>query len=550
MESWSYVSEGKGYVSEETISPFNSLGRSKNALLGWDVKTPCTFGNSMLVSSQQGIENQGFGEYIDMMGKQVASNSVGDVLTDSKVCGGKLIDPTIAIAFSGEDESTSRISSSVLDSSSWDSSLIDLKLGNIGDRRDISGSKVSKGASAGLSSSESSTPPKRIRLSGLNSQTSFCQVYGCNKDLSSCKDYHKRHKVCEVHSKTAKVIVNNMEQRFCQQCSRFHLLAEFDDGKRSCRKRLAGHNERRRKPQAGIHSGRAGRMLQSYNDSRFQGTASFICQDILPSGIFNPDKYGTSNWCGHIKVEDVSDYRPLSTVPVTSEHPRSKVHFPRDIGKQFPSFHESGANAVTASVFSLHGSHYQHELGGPDSSSRPFFHNNILGSEDFNNFNTASTIQGFLGTSDSGCALSLLSSQSQNSSSHLSGIPMAHPLDKQGSHTCYNMSQVFGKLVGASSHASTSGVLNKIPSLGMNTMDGSHLSPIMISDGAGNVNFEITDGIFQGSDFSNSKNRLSCEDGPTIGLLQLSSQLQRVEDQRQSMQMEQKNDAFCCLHIT
>lgn len=46
--------------------------------------------------------------------------------------------------------------------------------------------------------------------------------------------------------------------------SRFHLLAEFDDGKRSCRKRLAGHNERRRKPQVGIHSGRAGRFLQPY----------------------------------------------------------------------------------------------------------------------------------------------------------------------------------------------------------------------------------------------------------------------------------------------
>lgn len=30
---------------------------------------------------------------------------------------------------------------------------------------------------------------------------------------------------------------------------RFHLLAEFDDTKRSCRKRLDGHNRRRRKPQ-------------------------------------------------------------------------------------------------------------------------------------------------------------------------------------------------------------------------------------------------------------------------------------------------------------
>lgn len=29
--------------------------------------------------------------------------------------------------------------------------------------------------------------------------------------------------------------------------SRFHELSEFDDSKRSCRRRLAGHNERRRK---------------------------------------------------------------------------------------------------------------------------------------------------------------------------------------------------------------------------------------------------------------------------------------------------------------
>ena len=31
---------------------------------------------------------------------------------------------------------------------------------------------------------------------------------------------------------------------------RFHPLSEFDEGKRSCRRRLAGHNKRRRKTQA------------------------------------------------------------------------------------------------------------------------------------------------------------------------------------------------------------------------------------------------------------------------------------------------------------
>lgn len=34
------------------------------------------------------------------------------------------------------------------------------------------------------------------------------------------------------------------------------MLAEFDEGKRSCRKRLAGHNERRRKPQFNTYLGK------------------------------------------------------------------------------------------------------------------------------------------------------------------------------------------------------------------------------------------------------------------------------------------------------
>ncbi|KAG8089858.1 hypothetical protein GUJ93_ZPchr0011g27945 [Zizania palustris] len=76
-----------------------------------------------------------------------------------------------------------------------------------------------------------------------------CSVDGCQSDLSRCREYHRRHKVCEAHSKTPVVFVGGQEQRFCQQCSRFHMLTEFDEGKRSCRKRLDGHNRRRRKPQ-------------------------------------------------------------------------------------------------------------------------------------------------------------------------------------------------------------------------------------------------------------------------------------------------------------
>lgn len=53
-----------------------------------------------------------------------------------------------------------------------------------------------------------------------NAQNSYCQVEGCKFDLSSAKDYHRKHKVCEAHSKSPKVVVAGLERRFCQQCSR------------------------------------------------------------------------------------------------------------------------------------------------------------------------------------------------------------------------------------------------------------------------------------------------------------------------------------------
>lgn len=97
-------------------------------------------------------------------------------------------------------------------------------------------------------------PSKRVRSGspgsgGGGGNYPMCQVDNCKEDLSAAKDYHRRHKVCEVHSKSGKALVGKQMQRFCQQCSRFHPLSEFDEGKRSCRRRLAGHNRRRRKTQ-------------------------------------------------------------------------------------------------------------------------------------------------------------------------------------------------------------------------------------------------------------------------------------------------------------
>ncbi|KAJ4886567.1 Squamosa promoter-binding-like protein 5 [Raphanus sativus] len=75
----------------------------------------------------------------------------------------------------------------------------------------------------------------------------LCQVDRCTSNLTDAKQYYRRHKVCEVHAKASAATVAGAKRRFCQQCSRFHELPEFDEAKRSCRRRLAGHNERRRK---------------------------------------------------------------------------------------------------------------------------------------------------------------------------------------------------------------------------------------------------------------------------------------------------------------
>lgn len=279
-------------------------------------------------------------------------------------------------------------------------------------------------------------------------------------------------------------------------------------------------------------------------------TTSFICQEFLPSGLLHHGKYGTDDWCKPIKVEDGTDYRPLSTIPVTNGNLHSKSLLPHDIGKHFASFHDNGASTATGSTFCENTSQYTNDVGCPTSSSHSLFQNTPLASEDFNVFNAASTVQGLSTISDSGCALSLLSSHSQKSSSHSSGIPMARPLIMPGSHPHYGMSRVSENFRGIASQDSLSGMSNKFPSSEMNSAEENHLGPILISDSSGAVNFEITDRMFQRSDCLNSDNCHSCENGPTMDLLQLSSQLQRVEHQRQFMQMKQDNDAFCCLRIT
>ncbi|KAG9439167.1 hypothetical protein H6P81_019332 [Aristolochia fimbriata] len=546
MESWSCSSEGKGsMLADEIVSTTDALGRTRRGLAGWDLKTPCSYDTSMLATVRESINNRGYMELglSENVRKSVptstlvgfSGNKTPCGRVESSSCSSHLLNPKTS--FIRDDES----GGSVVDSNSrGDSSLIDLKLGRLADYRDGKIDKSLKDSRDLPSTVVSSVPPKRGRSATLSSQTPFCQVHGCNMDLSSSKDYHKRHKVCEVHSKTAKVIVNGIEQRFCQQCSRFHLLAEFDDGKRSCRKRLAGHNERRRKPQLDTHSGKNGKILASYHGGRYPGTAvpartSFIFPDIFPSGILREVKYENSDLYRHVKLEDEPLYNNQSSVSFLPPYTTEKQFSNLDTAPTFLSFNNSNR--------------YPNYLTD-QPVSRSLLHKTSLGG-DPSVYDVASSVQGLSGVSDTGCALSLLSSQSQISTSHSSAIPLGRPLFAQHgagppqgpSH--YNMTQFSDKLLAMSSQGSTSVASNRFSSSGLNSMEDDHLGALLVSDASNAVDFDTqADGMFQGVDYIGKDQISHGQQVSTVDLLQLSSQLQSMDHHSGSVHVKQENDVF------
>ena len=102
---------------------------------------------------------------------------------------------------------------------------VDLKLGGLGEFGAADRMKEPVSAGAAAAAVPSASPMKRPRSgaggAGGGAQCPSCAVDGCKADLSKCRDYHRRHKVCEAHSKTPVVVVAGREMRFCQQCSRF-----------------------------------------------------------------------------------------------------------------------------------------------------------------------------------------------------------------------------------------------------------------------------------------------------------------------------------------
>ncbi|THU62361.1 hypothetical protein C4D60_Mb01t04330 [Musa balbisiana] len=95
-------------------------------------------------------------------------------------------------------------------------SQIGLKLGKRTYFEDVSAESNSKNHPLSSSLDSASVPTavlKKSRVSHQSAQSTCCQVEGCNIDLSGAKDYHRKHRVCEMHSKWSKVIVGGQERR-------------------------------------------------------------------------------------------------------------------------------------------------------------------------------------------------------------------------------------------------------------------------------------------------------------------------------------------------
>ncbi|RRT52723.1 hypothetical protein B296_00030144, partial [Ensete ventricosum] len=164
---------------------------------------------------------------------------------------------------------------------------------------------------------------------------------------------------------------------------RFHLLEEFDEVKRSCRKRLDGHNRRRRKPQpSSVNSG-----------IMFPGHQGFsACPQIFRTAALE------SNWTRMVKTEDATPYAPSQFI--------NHQHFPRS-----SYIFSKGRNQIPS---------FQDTETAMDIKSRQQ-------TSMFNN--------GLTQVFDSDCALSLLSAPTQTSDVSLSHmvppadrIPMGQPL--------------------------------------------------------------------------------------------------------------------------
>jgi len=438
---------------------------------------------------------------------------------------------------------------------SGDSGAIGLKLGK---RTYFEAVKAIPAATPSPSSCVPAAKKQRSAMQGTH-MVPRCQVEGCKTELTAAKDYHRRHKVCELHSKSPKVIVNGIEQRFCQQCSRFHILSEFDEGKRSCRRRLAGHNERRRKPQPDSLAINPARFASAFYDDRrlnsiLMDRSPFMHPRITSNSIledsidFKLGGYGKGAW-PRVKAEDESSYDGQVSAGTLSRHNADRLLFLLQSSKTVPG---GAINQDVHQYMQSSGAHAGQALTLSSSSGE-----NLAG------LDVVTATHGLSGVSDSGCALSLLSFQSGGSRASgsasfdmatRSGFTMdqliqgdqplmAQPLMQGVQHN-------FGlfaadKLLTVCSQSSTNLATGGFPATVVNSMDKQHQGGPLVSNAGGIGNFGgHVFGLLQGSSFRGSQAASSQDIHGTIDLMRRSSETQTNDSHDQPGMVHQGSRQF------
>jgi len=137
------------------------------------------------------------------------------------------------------------------------------------------------------------------------------QVEGCGVELINEKTYYKRYRICSEHCVMPLMVIDGRRQRFCQQCGRFHDISEFEGQRKSCRRKLKRHNERRRSGPT------KGRKWQSDSDDEYsvddgEGEAEIVAKIKRTSVRM---RSGRSKGLA-TSSEDVSESTPCPTEPL------------------------------------------------------------------------------------------------------------------------------------------------------------------------------------------------------------------------------------------
>ncbi|GAU20040.1 hypothetical protein TSUD_381320 [Trifolium subterraneum] len=130
-------------------------------------------------------------------------------------------------------------------------------------------------------------PGKKRARTARASTSARCQVPGCEVDISELKGYHRRHRVCLRCANAVTVVLDGETKRYCQQCGKFHVLSDFDEGKRSCRRKLERHNNRRRRKPADSVSGVDNELqtVTQNDDSNCDGEAGIDYSNLSSENI-------------------------------------------------------------------------------------------------------------------------------------------------------------------------------------------------------------------------------------------------------------------------